>query len=192
LQVAQWASPSPAAYDTAMRRNRLLIATSLSLSLHGYIAWRLLPALMFEPVGFSLALTLLLLSGVLTPAPLILRLAHLPEGAADLLAWVGYLAMGVFSSLLVLCLLRDVLLACFWVWNLVQPGSVDFAAIRHISALAVVAVSGTISAIGVVNARRLAAVVNVDVPIANLPSALDGFTIVQLSDIHVGPTIKRG
>lgn len=27
---------------------------------------------------------------------------------------------------------------------------------------------------------------------SDLPSTLDGFTIVQLSDIHVGPAIKRG
>ena len=33
--------------------------------------------------------------------------------------------------------------------------------------------------------------VEVDVPLAKLPPALAGFTIVQLSDIHVGPTIKR-
>jgi uncharacterized protein len=29
------------------------------------------------------------------------------------------------------------------------------------------------------------------VPIDGLPAALDGFTIAQISDIHVGPTIKR-
>ena len=32
--------------------------------------------------------------------------------------------------------------------------------------------------------------VAVDVPIANLPASLHGFTIAQISDIHVGPTIK--
>jgi predicted MPP superfamily phosphohydrolase len=49
-----------------------------------------------------------------------------------------------------------------------------------------------VSLIGLVNARRLARVVNVTVPIRGLPEALSGFTIVQLSDVHVGPTIKRG
>jgi hypothetical protein len=34
-------------------------------------------------------------------------------------------------------------------------------------------------------------VVTVDVPIANLPAALQGFRIVQISDLHVGPTIRR-
>jgi predicted MPP superfamily phosphohydrolase len=42
-----------------------------------------------------------------------------------------------------------------------------------------------------VNARRSAKVVDVDIPLANLPAALHGFTIVQISDIHMGPTIKR-
>ena len=44
---------------------------------------------------------------------------------------------------------------------------------------------------GFANARRTARVVRVDVPIAGLPAALDGFTIAQISDVHVGPTIKR-
>jgi hypothetical protein len=45
---------------------------------------------------------------------------------------------------------------------------------------------------GLVNARRTARVVQVDVPIAQLPPALHGFSIAQISDVHVGPTIKRG
>jgi predicted MPP superfamily phosphohydrolase len=170
-----------------MRRNSLLIGMSLSVLLHGYIAWRLLPALDLRPAGLVFALGLLLVSALLTPAPLLIRLAHLPERTADALAWVGYLAMGVFSSLLVLCLVRDLSLVLLWI-----SGSAHFDTARHVSALVVLVLTGLVSAIGVVNARRIAAVVNVDVPITDLPSALDGFKIVQLSDIHVGPTIKRG
>ena len=170
-----------------MRRNPLLIATSLSVLLHGYIAWRLLPALDLPMTGFAFALGLALASAVLTPAPLIIRLAHLPQRAAHLLAWVGYLAMGVFSSLFVLCLLRDLALVLVWI-----SGSIHFDTVRHVSAVAVLTLAGLVSAIGLVNARRVAAVVNVDIPITDLPNALDGFTIVQLSDIHVGPTIKHG
>jgi predicted MPP superfamily phosphohydrolase len=48
-----------------------------------------------------------------------------------------------------------------------------------------------VTAIGCYNARRLARVVQVDVPIAGLPEELDGYAIAQISDIHVGPTIKR-
>src|SRR5262245_43135501 len=107
-----------------MRRHALLIGTCLSLVLHGYIAWRLLPALALGWGAFSLALASATVSALLAPAPLLLRLAHLPERAADALAWAGYLAMGVFSSLLVLCLLRDVLLASLTLWSLLRPWSV--------------------------------------------------------------------
>ncbi|MDB5887500.1 MAG: putative phosphohydrolase, partial [Rhodocyclales bacterium] len=44
--------------------------------------------------------------------------------------------------------------------------------------------------VGFINARRLPSVVDVDVPLRDLPPALEGFTIVQISDLHVGPTIK--
>src|SRR5256886_14767337 len=40
-------------------------------------------------------------------------------------------------------------------------------------------------------ARRPAMVREVDVPITGLPSDLEGFRIAQLSDLHVGPTLKR-
>src|SRR3989449_5033354 len=38
---------------------------------------------------------------------------------------------------------------------------------------------------------RRPGVVRVEVPIAGLPQDLQGFRIVQLSDLHVGPTLKR-
>ena len=34
--------------------------------------------------------------------------------------------------------------------------------------------------------------VHVDVPITGLPATLHGFSVAQISDIHVGPTIKSG
>jgi uncharacterized protein len=175
-----------------MRRNPLLFGVSLSVLLHAYIIWRLLPALGLSPGGFWLGLILLSASGLLTPAPLLIRLSRLPARAADILAWLGYSAMGVFSSLFVLCVLRDVVLGLLAAWNLWRPDAVDLAAVSHVSALVVVALAALVSSVGLANARRLASVVNVEVPIAALPEALAGFTIVQLSDIHVGPTIKRG
>ncbi len=56
---------------------------------------------------------------------------------------------------------------------------------------AAVAVAGASVAGGIMSARGEHEIVNVEVPIARLPKALDGFTIVQLSDLHVGMTIDR-
>lgn len=177
---------------TAMRRHPYLFITALSLVLHGYIAWRLLPALPLGPGGFAVGAGWLLASSLLTPAPLLIRLRNLPVRMANALAWTGYFAMGVFSTLLVLCVLRDLLLAVVLAWDFLQPGYLDSGQLRTTSALAVVALSLMVSLIGLVNARRLARVVDVELPIEDLPAALAGFTIVQLSDIHVGPTIRRG
>jgi predicted MPP superfamily phosphohydrolase len=61
----------------------------------------------------------------------------------------------------------------------------------RISAIAVMALTPAITLIGFFMARRVAPVVDVEVRLADLPAALEGFTIAQISDLHVGPTIRR-
>src|SRR5690606_4883869 len=103
-----------------------------------------------------------------------------------LLAWSGLLAMGIFSSLAVFSLLRAFVLA------LMSLLGRDSPAVTHYSALAVIGVVVAVTLFGLLNARRTARVVERDIALRNLPAELAGFRIVQLSDIHVGPTIKRG
>ena len=152
-------------------------------TLHVYIGMSLLPVL---PWAGSVAVgsVLLALSFVLIPLGLASRVVH-QQPLSDRMAWAGLLALGHFSSLLVLTLARNVVLMV-WGW-------VGEAGLRVIvdSAIAVPLLSLLLTLVGFLNARRLAKVVNVDVPIAHLPKALEGFRIVQLSDIHVGPTIKQ-
>jgi hypothetical protein len=64
--------------------------------------------------------------------------------------------------------------------------------LQHASALAVLLAATLVTALGFLNARRTAAVVPVEVPVAGLPPALHGFTVAQISDVHVGPTIRHG
>ncbi|HSB26059.1 MAG TPA: metallophosphoesterase, partial [Burkholderiaceae bacterium] len=75
-----------------------------------------------------------------------------------------------------------------WLW--LRPGAFALARFDAISAAAVPILGIGVTLVGLMNARRTAAVVSVDVPIDGLPEALHGFTIAQISDIHVGPTIK--
>ena len=102
---------------------------------------------------------------------------------AVMLPW---LTMGFFSYLLVLTIVRDVSLI----------GSLALSAQAHdswirISAIGVMALTPAITLIGFFMARRTAPVVKVEVPLADLPKELEGFTIAQISDIHIGQTIKR-
>jgi len=97
------------------------------------------------------------------------------------------LAMGFFSWLLVLTLGRDL----SFVVSVLALSPQDQQSWIRISAIGVMALTPAITLVGFFMARRVAPVVDVEVPLADLPAPLEGFTIAQISDIHIGPTIKR-
>lgn len=160
-----------------------------SALLHLYVGWRLLPAL--DAVPQALLLMVLVASTALVPLGLMAR-RYVRGPWADRLALAGLLFMGLFSSLFVLTVLRDVLLLLGVIAFAWRPAALPVAALRDGSALAVPLLALLATALGLWNARRTAAVKHVEVPIANLPAALHGFTVAQITDLHVGPTIKRG
>lgn len=90
------------------------------------------------------------------------------------LDWAGYSALGLSSLLIV----------SFFVTDLLRlPASPRLVPV-------VVSGAAVLTLIGIVLARR-PRVVRVPVPIADLPDDLAGFRILQLSDLHIGPTIRR-
>ena len=168
----------------------LLPLLLVSALLHLYIGARLVPGLAALPVGQLVLMGGLVLSALSMPLGLMAqRVARLP--LAHVLTWVGLLFMGLFSSLLVLTLARDAALLVAWLADLLVSGLLPLALLRTASAEVVPVLGLVVTLLGFLNARRTAAVVRVDVPIKGLPAALHGFTVAQISDIHVGPTIKQ-
>ncbi|CAB3686472.1 metallophosphoesterase [Achromobacter piechaudii] len=157
---------------------------------HVYVGARLIPDSGLTAAGAAAAIIGLLLSCILIPLGMLARSSVNPPWG-DRIAWVGLLAMGLFSSLFVLSVIRDVGLLLTWAVAWLASADLPWMDLRRYSAWAVagLALAGTL--IGFYNARSRARVVDVDVPIEGLPQDLDGFTIVQISDIHVGPTIKK-
>jgi predicted MPP superfamily phosphohydrolase len=161
----------------------------LSTALHVYVGARLLPA--FPAPWAAAALTLLLIvSTLFVPLGMLARRYTKPP-VSDTLAAIGLVFMGLFSSLLVLTVLRDAALLLLWLASLAAPSAIAFEAVRDATGVAVPLLAVSITLIGFWNARRTAGVVTVRVPLRGLPQALEGFRIVQISDIHVGPTIRR-
>ncbi len=161
----------------------------LSALLHLYVGWRIVPALGAWPPAQALLAMVLVASTVLLPLGLMAR--RRTRGPwADRLAWAGLLGMGLFSSLFVLTVLRDVLLLLAVIAFAWRPAALPVAVLTTWTGLAVPVLAALATALGLWNARRTAAVVRVDVPIAQLPAALHGFTVAQITDVHVGPTIK--
>ena len=167
---------------------RLLV---LVVAIHLLIGWRLIPDLPFG-TGVTVATILLLVfsAGAMPFGEFARRNKHSP--LSDHLAGAGFLAMGFFSSLLVLTLLREMVVLAGSAASLWLTGEAWLVQLRDWSALAVPVLAVCLTFIGFINARRRAAVRNVDIPIAGLPAALNGFSIVQISDVHVGATIKNG
>lgn len=108
----------------------------------------------------------------------------------DALHWIGYATLAVFSLLLALVLVSDIARGVYvfarWAleaerWPVVDPRDV---------ALTILGAAGVLSLIGLFQAR-CPRIVNVKVPVERLPEELDGYRIVQWSDVHVGPTIQR-
>ncbi|RZL86526.1 MAG: metallophosphoesterase [Variovorax sp.] len=164
--------------------------TLLTTLLHVLIGVRLLPSLATLTPAWPLLLAALFVSAATMPLPFVgSRSARRP--LADGWKWLGLLSMGWFSSMFVLTMVRDLGLLVGLLVALAAGWSVDWPRWQASSAAAVPLLATAVTLIGFLNARRTAAVVRVDVPIHNLPAGLDGFTIAQLSDIHVGSTIKR-
>ena len=167
------------------------LATLLALSaaLHLYIGARVVPAFPGAAAAAMLAL-LLVASALFVPMGVLARRVARPP-AADTLTWAGLLFMGLFSSLLVLTLLRDAILLLARIVEFAAPSLLSLDGLRTATAAAVPLVGLAVTLLGYVNARRTARVVRVDIPVAGLPAPLHGFTIVQITDIHVGPTIRE-
>jgi predicted MPP superfamily phosphohydrolase len=163
----------------------------LSALLHGYVGLRLVPAMAGWPLATAALCGVLAASAV--ALPLGLRAMRRRGGLSVTATYtVGMFALGLFSTLLVLTVLRDAGLLLAAVLGAVWPGGPLRDGLVHGSALAVPVLGFTVTAWGFVNARRTARVVEVALPVAELPAALHGYKIVLISDLHVGRTIRRG
>jgi predicted MPP superfamily phosphohydrolase len=166
------------------RRRSFVSILAILVLLHAYIGLRLLPGMGAGPFGMLAGTVLLAVSAALVRIGLVapsLRRTRWSEP----LTWAGLLSMGFFSSLFVLTLVRDVVLLAMALGGGAGPR------FTHDSAVAVPLLALAVTFIGFINARRVARVVRVEVPIDGLPEDLHGYSIAQISDIHVGPTIRR-
>lgn len=164
--------------------NRLISPFVLALTAilgagYAYAAWRLT-----APGWARIALALPFLLVWLVPVVYWVYGRANHRRADDLLHAASYVAMGWLTYVLVLGLLRDALLLL----GALAGGSLE-AAVEQGGAAAVWWGSIIALAIGMLAAARGPHVRRVVVAIDRLPAAFEGFTIVQISDLHVGPTI---
>lgn len=123
---------------------------------------------------------------------------HLPREDAFPLAFAAYSWFGIFVTLCFLLLFTDAPRLLHWVAGRLRllprrseaPTDPDRRAfIRRVTAGAVTVAGAGLYGLGVRNALADVEVHRLGVRLERLPKALDGFRIVQLTDVHIGPMI---
>lgn len=168
----------------------LAVLSTVSWLVHRYIWARLVrdPA---WPHPWRIALTLaLVVLGILVPLAFIAT-RWLPRMANVPMAWVAYTWMGFAFYLLLLAAASDGTRAIAALLRALPPDPERRRVLARLAAVAIGAAAGLIGAGGVVNVARGFDLRRVRVPIAKLSKALSGYSIVQISDVHVGPTLGR-
>lgn len=185
------------------------VALTMAMVLsYSYIGWRLITPTAMPERKKRITWTILLTMPLLVPLSFLLQITTEESGWSDALGWVAYISMGFFSLLFALLLTRDL----FWVLSRfagkigslarsishggTNPGDLPSDPSRRrffVQSMnfGIVGLSSFMTGFGIYEARRRATIVEVAIPISGLPPEFDGYRITQITDIHVGPTIKR-
>jgi predicted MPP superfamily phosphohydrolase len=162
----------------------VFVFSAVLFGMHGYGWLRLIHDSALEPgltttlgqcwLALAVACPLSIFSDRLLPRPL-----------AAVVVRLGYVWFGLLT------LLSCVLLVTEPVRYALVAGGVDVVSVaRALSVSSIVGV-GLLLGFGVVRAFTVPAVKRVPLALAAFPEALSGFRIVQISDLHIGPTLGR-
>lgn len=171
-----------------------LIVTTVWALAHVYVVRGLLRPLRLTRGRRRVAWCVAGVGVLLVPAAFFLP--RLLGRSLEALYTAAFVYIGAFFFLLTLSALRDVLLLPGKVWTRIRardhtPDLSRRAFLGNAANFSVLGLTGGLNVLGYSEARRPPRLVEVDVPVRNLPPALEGFKIVQLSDLHLGPTLKR-
>ncbi len=184
----------------------MFVITILTI-IYGYTGLRLIsPAYFSTSWNWVLWILVLILLFTLI-LPIFLRKSTLGGKWIGFFAWIGYTAFALFLVTFLLLVTRD------GIWLLKGGVQYVYAFSRDVLGLSVdiegaidperrkvltntmnvglLSLSAALTAYGFYQARRTPGIKRVSVPVENLHPDLEGFRIVQITDLHVGPTIKR-
>jgi predicted MPP superfamily phosphohydrolase len=160
---------------------------------HYYIWVRLVRDLGLPLAGQRALSVALLVLYLLVPLSFFVRRSG--ERWALPLVWVPSVWLGVLLLLFVVLLLGDAgraVIALVQRLSDAPPADPERrTALARLFAIGVAAITAALGIAAVRSGLSRVALREVEVRLARLPAALDGTTIVQMTDIHVGPTIRR-
>jgi predicted MPP superfamily phosphohydrolase len=171
----------------------LLVVLTIVGGVHFYLWARLVRDTQLPLPIRTWATAALVALAVSLPATFVVMRRLSPE-VARLLAWPGFVWMGLMFLAFTLVLAGDIVRLLVKVGSKLASGDLDpgrrLLLARMLGGGAAVG-AGVVGALALRRALARVEVKEVDVRLPRLAAAHDGTTIVQLTDLHVGPTIGR-
>ncbi len=172
----------------------LAIALSLIGGMHYYVWARLVRDPHLPPLAARIATVFIVGLGVSMPLSLIASRIFSPAPLRPAI-WVAFVWMGVGFLFVAFLGIADAgRLVGTLVQRLRNPGPIDPAKRLFLARTLAAGVGGVVagfSAIGLRNALGTVQIKELEIRLRGLPAELAGFKLVQISDVHIGPLLRK-
>jgi predicted MPP superfamily phosphohydrolase len=173
----------------------IAVAVGLLGGIHYYLWLRLARDPHWPPPWSTVLAWFFVLAAVGLPVAVILSRGVGHTVAGRIALWSAYVWLGVMFLLFTAVLVTDVGRLLVAIARRISSSAVVDADrrtfIARVTATAIAAVVSGLSVVAIRSALRPVAVQRIRVRLSRLPRSQHGLTIVQITDLHVGPTIGR-
>lgn len=173
-----------------------IIALLILWTMHGYVAYRIIPTIGLSSFQSIFAYILTFLLSLLPIIPILLRMSGNEAKIIDKLSLVGYTSLGFFTLSFMTFLAKDIFVqllsfssGLFNDHQIIDDKKRDF--IKKSLSIGLLGITGSATVYGFSSARIGPRIFKQDIYLESLPIEFEDFKIAQISDLHVGPTIKR-
>jgi len=167
--------------------------------MHGVVGLRIIPFLNLSNNVKIITWCVIAVLGALPIIPIILRSKGYEEKFVDWFSWAGYISLGFFALTFLAVITKDLvylalgLISKFssgYSQETIDPQRREF--IQKLLSIGIITTTGASTLKGLYNARKGPTIMRENVALNNLHKDMSGLKIAQISDLHVGPTIKKG
>ena len=177
----------------------IIFLTVLGL-MHGYVGWHIFKGLDIKANYKILAIALVVIFTLLPVLPIAFRYIGYESSLLDVLSLIGYTGLGFFFLTFLLFITKDIVtkswsvISSFFSSDIQQQLTIDLEKRQFLQkslSIGILTLVGPTTAYGYYSARKGPSVINQTIFLNDLPDEFENFTIAQISDLHVGPTIKK-
>ena len=173
----------------------LIVVFTILWIIHGYVAWKVIPTLGLSTSHTIIGYILVFFLSILPILPILLRYSGKETRIIDQISLFGYTSLGFFVLSFLILLFKDLFghAINFAGYLMQSEDTIDDSKrefLKKSLTVGAIGISGLGTAYGFYSSRKGPSIISQDIFIESLPDEFENFTIAQISDLHVGPTIK--